>query len=135
MSHGEPTSVIPAPLIPMLGVAYLILQIAPGAGEAARAAADGMPVAPAIWQTVRDACNVGVVGALAAFLWHVRSPARDLIVAMTGLVVQLRDTLPRIEELAKRHDTALDDLRRHADRTNDRLEQWIGTRHDHLSED
>lgn len=135
MSDGEPHDVLPTPIIATLGAAYLILQIAPGAGEAANAVAEGLPVGPAIWQTVRDACNVGVVGALAAFLWHVRSPAKDLLIAMTGLVVQLRDTLPRIEELAKRHDTALDDLRRHADRTNDRLEQWMATRHDHLSED
>lgn len=106
-SPGAPPDVMPSPLLPAVGLAYLILQIAPGASDIANAARDGNALAPAIWQTVRDCANVGVVGAIAAFLWHVRSPAKELLAALTGLVVQLRDTLPRLQELAARHDTQL----------------------------
>lgn len=106
-SPGDAPNVIPSPVLPVVGLAYLILQIAPGAQDIANAARDGASLGPAVWQTVRDCANVGVVGAIAAFLWHVRGPAKELLAALTGLVVQLRDTLPRLQELAARHDTQL----------------------------
>jgi hypothetical protein len=135
MSTGDHQTVLPTAALPIVGLAYLVLQIAPGAADAVDAASRGSPIAPVVWQMVRDGANVGIVGALAAFLWHVRVPVRDLLVALSSLVLQLRDTLPRIQELASKHDSELTVVRATTDKIHARLEEWGRSRHDHDSED